>query len=222
MPASERRSVSRAIAGRRRVGQRQPRPVGRRQDAGRGVGQEIDVGLDPLGRRLAQAEDPDRDPRVRRRDRDVDRRAVADRLAAGGRGIGVEARGQEDRAPLGIEVEDLGGVGREAEAMGLGPRPDVVAAALEDGDVQGVDPRLERTSAPAAAGAPGVPTPDTPAAVSRMSRWRVQSPPRSTLDGTPGSGMIEPNSPPPPAKRRPSRSARPRRGSRRTSSSAGG
>ena len=35
--------------------------------------------------------------------------------------------------------------------------------------------------------------------VSRISRWRVQSPPRSTLSGTPGSGMSEPNWPLPPA-----------------------
>ena len=35
--------------------------------------------------------------------------------------------------------------------------------------------------------------------VSRMSRWRVQSPPLTTLDGTPGSGVIEPKAPPPPA-----------------------
>jgi hypothetical protein len=31
-----------------------------------------------------------------------------------------------------------------------------------------------------------------------MRRWRVQSPPFSTFDGTPGSGVIEPNAPPPP------------------------
>ena len=35
--------------------------------------------------------------------------------------------------------------------------------------------------------------------VSRTRRWRVQSPPFSTLDGIPGSGVIEPNAPPPPA-----------------------
>ena len=35
--------------------------------------------------------------------------------------------------------------------------------------------------------------------VSRMSRWRVQSPPFSTLDGIPGSGVRLPNAPPPPA-----------------------
>ena len=35
--------------------------------------------------------------------------------------------------------------------------------------------------------------------VSRMSRWRVHEPPFSTFDGTPGSGVSEPNFPPPPA-----------------------
>ena len=35
--------------------------------------------------------------------------------------------------------------------------------------------------------------------VSRTRRWSVQSPPFSTLDGTPGSGVSDPNAPPPPA-----------------------
>ena len=35
--------------------------------------------------------------------------------------------------------------------------------------------------------------------VSRMSRWRVQEPPFSTFEGTPGSGVSDPNFPPPPA-----------------------
>ena len=35
--------------------------------------------------------------------------------------------------------------------------------------------------------------------VSRTSRWSVQSPPFSTLDGMPGSGVSDPNAPPPPA-----------------------
>ena len=35
--------------------------------------------------------------------------------------------------------------------------------------------------------------------VSWMSRCSVQSPPFSTLDGIPGSGVNEPNAPPPPA-----------------------
>jgi len=35
--------------------------------------------------------------------------------------------------------------------------------------------------------------------VSRTTRWSVHAPPRSTLEGTPGSGVSEPNFPPPPA-----------------------
>ena len=42
-------------------------------------------------------------------------------------------------------------------------------------------------------------TPSGTGFVSRISRWRVQSPPFSTLDGIPGSGVSEPNAPPPPA-----------------------
>jgi hypothetical protein len=34
--------------------------------------------------------------------------------------------------------------------------------------------------------------------VSRTRRWRVQSPPFSMADGTPGRGVIEPKAPPPP------------------------
>ena len=132
----------------------------------------------------------------------MDRRAVADRLAARRGGIGVEAGGQEDRAALGVEVEHLGRVGRQPEAVRLGPRADVVAAALEDRDVERVDPRLEedleRRQA-AGAASRGEDASGTGGWVSRMSRWRVQSPPRSTLDGMPGSGVIEPNVPPPPA-----------------------
>ena len=45
---------------------------------------------------------------------------------------------------LGVEVEDLGRVGREAEAVVLGPQPDLVAAAAEDRDVERVDGRLEQ------------------------------------------------------------------------------
>ena len=56
---------------------------------------------------------------------------------------GVEPGGHEDRAALGVEVEHLGRVGGEEEAVLDGPRPHLVAAALEDGDVEGVDLRLE-------------------------------------------------------------------------------
>ena len=51
------------------------------------------------------------------RDRDVDRRPVTDRLAARRRGVGVEDGGQEDRRARRVEVEHLGRVRREAEAV---------------------------------------------------------------------------------------------------------
>ena len=70
------------------------------------------VGLDPRLRRLAERQDAQWYPRVRRRDRDVDGRPVADLLAPLLRGVGVEDGGQEDRAALSVEVEDLGCVGR--------------------------------------------------------------------------------------------------------------
>ena len=41
-------------------------------------------------------------------------------------------------------------------------------------------------------------TPSTGGCTSRSRRWRVQSPPRITLVGIPGSGTMEPNSAPPP------------------------
>jgi hypothetical protein len=42
-------------------------------------------------------------------------------------------------------------------------------------------------------------TPSSMGLVSRISRWSVQSPPFSTAEGTPGSGVMEPKAPPPPA-----------------------
>ena len=74
--------------------------------------------------------------------RDVDRRAVADLLAARLRRIGVEHGREEDRAPIGVEVEDLGRIGREAESVFRRPLADLGRAALEDRDVQGVDADL--------------------------------------------------------------------------------
>ena len=62
--------IQAVVAGRRR---QQRRPM---------VGQEVDVGIDPLGGGLAERQDAQRDPRVVGRDRDVDRRPVTDRLAA--------------------------------------------------------------------------------------------------------------------------------------------
>ena len=55
-----------------------------------------------------------------------------------------------------------------------------------------------RTCAPAASNRTASSAAGTGGFVSRISRWRVQSPPFSTFDGTPGRGVIEPNAPPPP------------------------
>ena len=82
------------------------------------------------------------------------------------------------------------------------PLADLVAAALQDGDVERVDLRLEQHLG----GAAGRGAADANAiaasaggATSRSSRCSVQSPPRSTSVGTPGSGTIEPtDSPSPP------------------------
>ena len=55
------------------------------------------------------------------------------------------------------------------------------------------------SSAPAAADAPSAKKPSrATGVVSRTRRWSVQSPPFSIVDGTPGSGVIEPKAPPPP------------------------
>ena len=101
----------------------------------------------------------------------------------------VEAGGHEDRAAARVEVEHLGRVGREQEAVVDRPLADRVAAALQDGDVERVDLRLEehlaRVARLAARGrvgerlAPG-------GATSRSSRCSVQSPPRSTFGGHAG------------------------------------
>jgi len=163
------------------------------------IGQEEDVGLDGLRAGLAEGEDPERDPRVVGRDRDVDRRAVADLLAPRLRRVGIEGRGEEDRAALGVEVEDLGSVGREAEAVLRRPLADVRGAAAEDGDVEASILTFMSSSAPDAAGAATACASRRNGDVSRMSRWSVQSPPFSTLDGIPGRGVIEPKAPPPPA-----------------------
>ena len=117
-------------------------PVGAGSRAGRPVGQQVDVGIDPFGRGLAERQDPERDPRVVGRDRDVDRRPVTDGLTARGGGIGIEDGGQEDRRARGVEVEDLGRVRREPEPVLRSPMPDRHRAAAQDGDVEGVDADL--------------------------------------------------------------------------------
>ena len=75
------------------------------------------------------------------------------------------------------------------------PLPHRVAAALDHGDVERVDLRLEDHLGAARRRAPRR-TPGPPAtggATSRASRCSVQSPPRSTAVGTAGSGTIEPD-----------------------------
>ena len=104
--------------------------LAQRQERRLTVGEEEDVGLDPVVRFLAEGQDAQRDPGIGRRDRDVDRRTVPDLLVAV-RGAGrVEGRREEDRTALRVEVEDLWGIGRQPEAMVLGPLADLVRAAL--------------------------------------------------------------------------------------------
>ena len=56
----------------------------------------------------------------------------------------VEARGHEDRAAAAVEVEHRRRVGRQQEPVVDGPLADLGAAALQDGDVERVDLRLDR------------------------------------------------------------------------------
>ena len=68
-----------------------------RQQRGGPVGQQVHVRLDALLAGLAEPQDAQRDPRVLGRDRDVDGRPVADRLATLGGRVGIEDGGEEDR-----------------------------------------------------------------------------------------------------------------------------
>ena len=201
MPSSARRSSSRRVVAGWLCCSAEPVAVAGQQRRLL-VGQQEHVGVDAVGRLLAERQDAQRHPRVVGRDRQVDGRAVADLLAALGGRVAVEDGGEEDRAALGVEVEHLGRVGREAEAVLLRPGGDVGAAALEDGDVERVDARLQHDL-----GAGRVARRQSAAAerdaaaggsVSRCRRCSVQAPPRSTFVGTPGSGISVPNSPPPP------------------------
>ena len=118
-------------------------------------------------------------------------RPVADRLAALGGRIGVEHGGEEDRRAGGVEVEDLGRVGREPEAVVGRPLADLGRAAAQDGHVEGVDADLHELLGRVGrrgSGRVGGERRDA-GSVSRMRRWSVQSPPFSTLDGIPGSGV---------------------------------
>ena len=179
--------------------ERQPRAAG--EQLGPPVGQQEDVGLDVAALVQTETEDAHRDPRVVGRDRRHDRRAVTGALTELERPLGVELGGHEHRAAVGVEVEDLGCVRREQEAVLERPLPDLVTAALEHGDVEGVDLRLQHDLHSAGA-APVLPrrrhSPVAGGATSRASRCNVQSPPRSTDVGTSGSGTIDPTDSPSP------------------------
>ena len=81
------------------------------------VGEQVHVGFDAFGRRLAEAEDAQRHPRLRERHRHVDRRAVADLLSTFRGGLRVEHRGHEVRAALRRRSR-----GRRARRAGAGSR----------------------------------------------------------------------------------------------------
>ena len=76
------------------------------------IRQEIHVGLDAVSGLLAETKDAQRHPGVRGRNRDLDRRAIPDLLAALGRGVTVENGGKKDGAPTGVELQDFWGVRR--------------------------------------------------------------------------------------------------------------
>ena len=80
-------------------------------------------------------------------------------------------------------------------------RPDVVFETIALDPHTG-QPALDYLDEALRTGAHAVSAKNTPAScgsVSWRSRWSVQSPPFSTLVGTPGSGVRLPNEPPPPA-----------------------
>ena len=141
MPMSDRRSSSRRSFGRLAAREGEAGAAG--EQARLLVGEQEHVGLDELALLEAEAEDPQRHPRLVGRDGEHDRRAVAGGLAELGGAGGVEAGGHEDLAAAAVEVEHLGRVGREEEAVVARPLADLVAAALQHGDVEGVDLRLE-------------------------------------------------------------------------------
>jgi hypothetical protein len=69
----------------------------------------------------------------------VDRDGVALAEVVGGREVGVEPGGHEVRRAVRVEVEQLGGVVGDREALLLGPGRHLAAAAPHDGHVEGVD-----------------------------------------------------------------------------------
>ncbi len=87
----------------------------------------------------------------------MDRRPVADVLAPGDRRVAVERCREEDRAALRIEIEDLGRIRREAEAMIRGPGADLRGATFEHRDVEGIDLDLHQDLGAARGGRGGKP-----------------------------------------------------------------
>jgi hypothetical protein len=81
-----------------------------------------------------------------------------------------------------------------------GPLADIGRAALGTVTSRASIRTFMSSSAPGAEAAPRKPKSNRASggSVSRIRRWSVQSPPFSTLEGTPGRGVIEPKAPPPP------------------------
>ena len=130
----------------------------------------------------------------------MDRRAVADRLAALRRRVGIEDRGEEDQAAARVELEDLRRVRRQAEAVVAGPLPDLGCAALEDGHVEGVDADLHQHLGARRRGAQGEEIEIGSLRRVRFADESLEGPVAALLDvrGDAGEGVIEPKAPPPP------------------------
>jgi len=80
------------------------------------------------------------------------------------------------------------------------PGTDRRGSTAQDGDVKSIDADLEEfLRGRARRDRDGLRSEKPQGSVSRTSRWSVQSPPFSTLDGIPGRGVSDPNAPPPPA-----------------------
>ena len=122
-------------------------------------------------------------------------------LAALAGGVGVEDRGQEDRTALGVEVEHLGRIRRQAEAVLVAHRPTSSPPPLSTVRSSASILVSSSTSTPCRVGRDG-------RGRERATRLRwlrfadqsLQRPVAALLDvvGTPGSGMSVPNWPPPP------------------------
>ena len=85
--------------------------------------------------------------------------------------------------------------------MVLCPQANLVAATAQDRDVERVDRGFEEDLrfVTSSGGRPQQSANSSTGSVSRIRRWSVQSPPRTTSVGMPGSGVMLPNEPPPPA-----------------------